>query len=84
MVFPSAGVAVFIDGDFWHGYRFPSWETKLTPKWRDKIAYNCAKDRRNHQKLRRWGWAVVRVWEHEIEEDIDSAVAKITAVLPRN
>ncbi|MFN2454863.1 MAG: hypothetical protein ABR577_11650 [Pyrinomonadaceae bacterium] len=28
-VFPKEQIAVFIDGDFWHGYRFPAWEHKL-------------------------------------------------------
>jgi DNA mismatch endonuclease, patch repair protein len=31
VVFPAAKVAVFIDGDFWHGYRFPLWNAATPP-----------------------------------------------------
>ena len=63
-VLRDARVAVFVDGDFWHGWRFPAWEHKLSPKWRDKIAENRRRDRRNFARLRRQGWTVIRLWEH--------------------
>ena len=66
-VLRDARVAVFADGDFWHGWRFPAWEHKLSPSWRDKIAKNRRRDRRNFAKLRRQGWTVLRLWEHDIE-----------------
>src|SRR5216683_1728348 len=34
VVFPLAKVAVFLDGDFWHGYRFPIWRSTLSKFWR--------------------------------------------------
>ena len=40
VVFPRAKVVVFIDGDFWHGYRFPLWERQIPPFWRAKISKN--------------------------------------------
>ena len=63
----DARVVVFVDGDFWHGWRFPVWEHKLSANWRDKIAKNRSRDRRNFAKLRRRGWTVLRLWEHDIE-----------------
>src|SRR5262249_9473077 len=36
-VFAEARVAVFVDGDFWHGWRFPQWRDKLSEKWEAKI-----------------------------------------------
>lgn len=66
-VLRDAQVAVFVDGDFWHGWRFPVWEHKLSPSWREKIAKNRLRDRRNFAKLRRRGWRVLRLWEHDIE-----------------
>ena len=39
-VFPRAKVAVFVDGDFWHGWRFPIWQHRLSSFWRNKIADN--------------------------------------------
>src|SRR5690242_3504505 len=56
IVFPRARVAVFIDGDFWHGWRFPAWSHKLGPYWRAKIARNRQRDACNFRKLRKSGW----------------------------
>ena len=41
VVFCRAKLAVFVDGSFWHGWRFPLWEHKLAPKWQDKIRQKC-------------------------------------------
>src|ERR1035437_3986690 len=61
-------VAIFVDGDFWHGWRFPSWRLKLSEKWEKKIESNRLRDARNHRLLRRRGWRVIRIWEHQIEK----------------
>ena len=76
-VFREVRLAVFVDGDFWHGWRLPAWEHKLTPQWRKKIAETRRRDRRNFARLRRAGWRTVRLWEHQIEADADAAVAVI-------
>ena len=76
-VFRRARVAVFIDGDFWHGWRFARWRIKLTDKWERKIAANMKRDIRNHAKLRRAGWKVVRIWEHQLERDADNCLRRI-------
>lgn len=70
-------VAVFIDGDFWHGFRFPQWRDTLSPFWRQKIEVNRRRDRRNFAKLRRMGWRVVRLWKHTIKADLKSAIEKV-------
>lgn len=77
VVFREVKLAVFIDGSFWHGWRFPLWEGKLSPKWREKIAANRARDQRNFRKLRRQGWKVVRVWEHQVERNSEACVDRI-------
>ncbi|MCY3019394.1 MAG: very short patch repair endonuclease [Planctomycetota bacterium] len=66
IVFFRMRVVVFVDGDFWHGYRYIRWKRKVTPYWRDKIETNMRRDRRNFARLRRCGWTVVRVWGHEL------------------
>ena len=81
VVFPEQKVVVFVDGDFWHGYRFPQWERSLTRFWRKKIRSNRKRDRRNFAKLRKMGWQVIRVWKHTIEKDIDGAVQRIIRAL---
>jgi DNA mismatch endonuclease (patch repair protein) len=67
IVFRRIKLAVFIDGDFWHGWRFPLWQHKLAPKWREKISTNRARDKRNFRKLRGLGWTLVRLWEHQVD-----------------
>jgi DNA mismatch endonuclease, patch repair protein len=67
-VFRKERVAVFVDGCFWHGC--PRHATK--PKgnaafWRKKLAANKARDRRVNRALRRAGWRVLRLWEHELK-----------------
>lgn len=77
IVFRRIKLAVFIDGDFWHGWRFPLWQHKLSENWRAKIAATRQRDQRNFRKLRRLGWTVIRIWEHQIETDPASCVQKI-------
>lgn len=81
IVFVKAKVTVFLDGDFWHGYRFPQWERKLSKFWRKKIGETRKRDQRNFAKLRRMGWRVIRIWEHSIEKDLDGIVIKICSAL---
>jgi DNA mismatch endonuclease (patch repair protein) len=80
-VFRDRLVVVFVDGDFWHGYRFPLWAHKLSTKWRTKIQKTRARDRRNFAALRRRGWTVVRIWEHEVEQDLCRCADRIVAIL---
>jgi len=81
MVFRQEKVAVFIDGDFWHGWRFPLWKDKLSESWEEKIGRNRERDKKNHDRLRRLGWKVIRLWEHQIHGDIDKVIGRILAVL---
>lgn len=69
VVFGRAKVAVFVEGDFWHGWKFDCWKQGLAPYWREKIERNMRRDAQNLRRLRRDGWKVIRVWEHEIEAD---------------
>lgn len=66
-VFPKLKTAVFVDGCFWHGCpRHGTQPTTHAQFWRDKIAANKARDRRVNSALRKRGWRVLRVWEHEL------------------
>lgn len=80
-VFPKAKLVVFVDGDFWHGWRFPVWEAKLQPYWRQKIAKNRRRDRHNFRRLRRNGWTVLRFWSHQLDRGIDEIIDRIETAL---
>jgi len=77
IVFTKSKVAVFIDGDFWHGYRFPQWKNILSPFWQKKISETRERDQKNFSKLRGQGWKVIRIWQHEVKKDIDKVIEKI-------
>ncbi len=79
---PKKKKAVFIDGDFWHGYKFSQWRRRI-PKlyWREKIANNIARDERNRRSLKRKGWRVLRVWGHEILRTPEKSLSKIARFL---
>ena|ERR1700722_20214093 len=81
IVFVRQGVAVFVDGDFWHGYRFPRWEGSLSEFWASKIQKNRKRDRRNFAKLRRLGWRVVRIWQHEVKKNLRASVHRVERLL---
>jgi DNA mismatch endonuclease (patch repair protein) len=80
-VFVRARVVVFVDGDFWHGWQFPRWKDALAPYWRQKIEKNRIRDRKHFRRLRRMGWTVLRIWGHEVERDLEFAVARVGKLL---
>src|SRR5271170_2763681 len=59
IVFVKHKVAIFIDGDFWHGWRLPVWEHKLSAFWRSKLHANRRRDQRNFRRLRAADWTVI-------------------------
>ena len=66
-VFPKLKLAAFVDGCFWHGCPTHCIQPKQNAKfWRDKIAVNKARDNRVNYALRKRGWKVIRIWEHEL------------------
>lgn len=68
-VFLKQKVAIFIDGDFWHGYNFKKTKKRLPKKyWQAKIAKNIKRDREVNKELKKLGWKVIRIWEHEIKK----------------
>jgi len=67
-VFRQQKVAVFVDGCFWHGCPRHCRRPKSNRKyWRRKILRNQSRDRIVTRTLRRAGWRVLRIWEHELK-----------------
>ena len=82
IVFFSSKVAIFCDGDFWHGKDWNELSRKLSTGanasyWLRKIEANRNRDLRNNQLLHMEGWIVVRLWETDIRKDPDKAVRAI-------
>jgi DNA mismatch endonuclease (patch repair protein) len=90
LVFGSARVACFVDGDRWHGngWRvrgFKSFEDEFqhaNPSfWRQKIQRNVERDRVVNQRLTEEGWLVVRIWASDIERDVAAAADRVEAIV---
>lgn len=82
-VFPKLKLAIFIDGDFWHGHptrsRIPATRREF---WLKKIASNRARDRLVSRTLQARGWRVVRIWEFALGRKYQRrTVARITSAL---
>ncbi len=86
IVFPSARVVVFCDGDFWHGRNWRSLKRNLqkgtnASYWADKIASNIKRDKRNTAMLTKAGWHVVRFWETDIKKNLSDVASRIKQIV---
>ncbi len=73
-------LAIFVDGEFWHGYDWNAKKPKIKSNaeyWVKKIEGNMARDQNNNEKLRSKGFLVLRFWEQELRKDIDGCVRQI-------
>ena len=80
-VFPKQKLAIFCDGDFWHGYRFHLRKSTLGKYWVEKISRNMKRDKKVRSVLKKNGWKVIRFWEHQINDDPANCVDKIQQIL---
>ena len=62
-------IAVFIDGEFWHGYNWPNSKKYLHRNrdyWIKKIEYNRRHDLQVNRQLEQMGWKVLRFWSKKV------------------
>jgi DNA mismatch endonuclease (patch repair protein) len=92
IVFPAEKVAVFVDGDYWHGRMvreggieaLQSYYTrKQQTYWVGKLSRNVARDDRVTAELQALGWKVLRFWESDIKKDVASAARRVAATVRR-
>ena len=80
-IFRKQRLTVFVDGCFWHGC--PQHATKPRTNaafWRKKFTANKARDLLVNRTLRKAGWRVIRIWEHELErKHLPKALRKLRA-----
>lgn len=84
LVFPKAKMAIFVDSCFWHACP----RHREIPKtnvlfWRTKLERNRERDRLVDQTLKKNGWQIVRIWEHELVEDFDRSIRRIVRLVSR-
>lgn len=66
----SRKIAVFFDSDFWHGFDWKNRRSKIKSNkifWIKKIERNIARDKEVNHILRRAGWTVIRIREHDMK-----------------
>lgn len=67
--FRNSKLVVFVDSCFWHGCSSHHRKPKSNRAyWEPKIKTNVARDKRTDLLLRKLGWSVLRIWEHEIND----------------
>ena len=86
IVFVGARVAVFCDGDFWHGGNWKELKSKLcqgtnAEYWLSKIESNIERDRLNNMLIEADGWSVLRLWETDIKRDPQAAAESVKEVV---
>ena len=82
IVFDRNKVFVFLDSDFWHGWQYPRWKHLLKNDfWRSKIERNRVRDKKTTVFLKRQGWRVIRIWEHQIKGNVKQYINKIINLL---
>lgn len=86
IAFVAARLAVFVDGDFWHGRAW--FETGAAPAtnaefWIGKFERNRRRDLVVDRELRRTGWSVLRLWASEVRRAPAAGAARVRARLRR-
>jgi len=77
-------IAVFIDGEFWHGHDWNTRKQKLKRNreyWIEKIEENIARDKRNDELLKTAGWSVVHFWEKEVMKNLDTCAEDVIKLI---
>jgi len=81
-IVPKYRIAVFCDGDFWHGYNFNPKRIKNNQEfWNAKIRRNIDRDEEVNKQLEKANWTVLRFWEHDIKNDIGNCISVIKSTI---
>jgi DNA mismatch endonuclease, patch repair protein len=81
-VFTRLKLAIFVDGCFWHGCpNHCNQPANNQAFWRRKLTTNKARDRVVARTLRRAGWRVLRLWEHELARKNQERLVRRLAML---
>lgn len=73
-------IAIFIDGDFWHGYNWSQKKDAIKSNrayWIPKIERNMQRDEEVNELLAAAGWHCLRIWEHEVEKEFGAAFYRV-------
>lgn len=86
IVFAQYKLAVFIDGEFWHGHNWVEKREKIKTNrdfWIPKIERNIQRDLEVTQHLQTMGFKVIRFWEHELRHDAYACLLTVISLLKK-
>ncbi len=79
IAFPNLKLAIFIDGCFWHGCPLHSHIPKSNKRyWVPKLKKNLQRAKAKDLRLKKDGWKILHVWEHQLTADKISSTLKHT------
>jgi DNA mismatch endonuclease (patch repair protein) len=90
-VFVKSKIAVFCDGDFWHGNNWALRGLKNLKEelkqydsfWATKIKTNVKRDQKVNKMLKEAGWIIVRFWESEILKNPGKCAQNVVRTIKR-
>ena len=85
IIFSKSKIAIFIDGCQWHKCQRHYVEPKTnTSFWLKKIDGNVKRDKFINKILKKDGWNVIRIWEHDLKKkELNNTLRKIIKVLKK-
>ena len=86
IVITRCKIAIFVDGDFWHGKNMDDIEKQVQSNrtyWLPKIRRNRERDAEVNDVLTEQGWIVLRFWESDIKKQLEQCVAQILDYVPK-
>ena len=84
---PRYRIAIFVDGEFWHGKDWEIRKPRLKSNreyWIEKIEENIARDKRVDDQLRAIDWTPIHFWSKDVLKDADSCISDIINFIIEN
>ena len=79
-------IAVFVDGEFWHGENWEERKAKLKQNreyWIEKIEENIARDKRVDSQLQAMGWLTIHFWEKQVLKHTDECLKVVLELIEK-
>lgn len=82
--FKKFKIAIFIDGEFWHGKDWENKKVKIQNNnsyWINKIERNIERDKKVNAELKENGWTVLRYWHNDIKRNLEVVMHEIEQLI---
>ena len=83
IVIPEYKVAVFVNGEFWHGKDYKRIKNRIPKFWKTKIGINLKRDRKVRRDLRNKNWHVINFWGRKVVRDPERSFRRLQKFLEK-